>query len=1212
VTSLNDLQERVLRALLTKIGAGPAAFYLDSCTLRELHDQFMTAPLLVAHALREARSGIEERLDADPSTGDVVGANLSALRRKLHELAHRRRLDAPQPYDELFRGKSNDVDAAFATLLDSYAPTTNVEKESVTAFVTRPASIGTPIGDADMALLHKFLDHVAPGPTASLHDALLLQDSRFSILLAQANFIAHALRETESALRDVMLPYDFQVDETREDRHLQEVIAILTAYGIAADDPAARSWIATASPSAERGLAARAHHTGFGMPRVVDEDLSSEFRSLTGVFAALLDHFEYMFGRYIHRLDEILASKNPLKKAFLGELPQTEAIYEYFFRRLENPAWVPALRDTDVFRRTPEPRRRGTTTVLPSWPQGDYLRRILASNPKLAPEIWTVIQSASASENPRVHEEIAKIALLLPQPTRNDASRREAEWLDKQGFIPFLLAEAVGALAERLGSDGEIDEATKLLRILLGTRVEEIEGREQLIFRSDRFVVERILEEAFKALALPCGPAILEVASDTLESLRRFEHPSLVPPVDYSYVWRPAIEEHSANLGGDLRGNLIDAMRDAAQSIIAADESRADEIVQFFLGRPWHIDHRIGIHIAAASDQTALAANIVGRPEFLDCDDYFHEVTRLLHTYWARFDDETRSAIAEFILTITESDADARAVRQWRQISRLPQPLPEQLRPLATVLRQRFGELPDPDLLSRTKAGFVQTRTPKTRGELKAMEVPDIVAFLRGWEPKPINFVEMIADSPSALAEDVRSIVAARPEDFAPAAPTFAGLRPVYIRGLLDGFADAAKTAAAAKLDWKSILQFVRWVLVQPRSMNDHRSGNPEAVEGTWLFARRAIIDLISNAIRSDAMPRALIPDVLGALAELGTDPDPSESEDSDSGGGAERWWANSHGSVRPRAVRTLVLLGHRFGRDAANSDSVAIRRRVLDLLERRLDTREEPSPSVRFAIGNSFLPLLGVDDRWTREHVAAIFTRDELREAAWAGYLDDGLSPVTQELLMERYRDSIRQLRGTGEPSHVEKLLAQHIALIHGYAPDSPDRRGFVESFFAKASEKLRYHALWTIADHVRSQAPAQLPLDRFMSLWTWRVEGGASAEELTAFDEWALAGRFPERWVLEQLTVLGEKRVTFLRYTLLIELLERLQAEHSVKVAVATRALSEAETEFVQLHAARHGLRRIAEAAMSSTSATSAAEARRLANILTARGLSDFKDLT
>ena len=39
---------------------------------------------------------------------------------------------------------------------------------------------------------------------------------------------------------------------------------------------------------------------------------------------------------------------------------------------------------------------------------------------------------------------------------------------------------------------------------------------------------------------------------------------------------------------------------------------------------------------------------------------------------------------------------------------------------------------------------------------------------------------------------------------------------------------------------------------------------------------------------------------------------------------------------------------------------------------------------------------------------------------------------------------------------------------------------------------------------------------------------------------------------------------------------------------------------------------LRRMAESALSSGDAPMEAEARRLANILTARGLTDFKDLT
>src|SRR5687768_6290159 len=122
--SLNHLQERILRSLLMKIGAGPAAFYFDSCTLRELHTAFLAAPLLIAHALRETRSGIEERLRADPSVDPMLLNSLSALRGKLHAVAHRRGLHTPQTYGDEVRIISDEIDVDFDSLLRSYTPHT--------------------------------------------------------------------------------------------------------------------------------------------------------------------------------------------------------------------------------------------------------------------------------------------------------------------------------------------------------------------------------------------------------------------------------------------------------------------------------------------------------------------------------------------------------------------------------------------------------------------------------------------------------------------------------------------------------------------------------------------------------------------------------------------------------------------------------------------------------------------------------------------------------------------------------------------------------------------------------------------------------------------------------------------------------------------------------------------------------------------------------
>ena len=1137
---MNNFQERIFTGLVTKIGSGAAALYADSCSFRRLDGVLLSARMLVAHALREMRAAIAEKLTSP-------GEDFEKLRTQLHELAHRRDLRLPEPIDAVFLAEVQKIEKLLLRILDDLD--LRADEGAVSDLGIRDAIPTVHVANDDIAAQRQLMEkHVAPGPAAYYHDALMLQRPDFRVLFGQANYIAHCLREAESGLRRVTLPVGFKANRKTGDTQLQQVRAVLAAYGIAAADPAGAGWLALATQA--QSLAKYAHHNGPGAPAPLDEQRATLYRGLVDTFGVLLDRFEHDFGKYIHRLDSFIASPTPQATAFLNELPQTEIIYDYFFRRLENPAWLAELRDTDVFRRTPEPVRDGEFVEYPAWPQGFYLHRLLARATLPPSEVWEVVEQATNSVNPRVHEHILACALLLPPPLRLCAAEAEMRATERLPFIPFRFAEGVGELALALAGDGEKAMAVAAMRAVL--RLEHHD--DGLRLGVDRLAFERLLQKV-PQLALACGTSLLAVVVDLLETWRVATSPTLVPPVDHSLIWRPRIAPDELNLAGDLRGAMVEALRDGAAAIAASDPSNLRSVVEFLLSQRWNIHRRIALHLVAVREDGGLAAELVQRRELIESDDCSPEMKLLLDAHATSLPPEVRDATREF-----------------------------------DVVEGGVG-----------RVGFVEPVTPLTRDDLARQEVADIFAFLRAWRPGGLDLIAFQQDSPSELANELRAVVATRPDEYLSAANSLRELAPVYVRGVIEGLTDAARNRA--RVTWEALPSLLAVISSAPREANDHRLGARDP-DKSWLYVRLATLELIEQLIFAGALPASAVESVEAFLGDLMLDPSPSAEEDAEGGATFGSWLSLTTGSVRARATGTAIVFGHWASQQLKSEEATG----VVSWLTRGLDERlrDDPSPGARFAIGSHFSRLLFFAPNWAAERVVTIFGID-VPSPAWVGFLNNPASRQSFALLRPLYARAVATLDAKrSETAPVEKLLVQHLSALyaHGEITLADD---LIAQFFANASAALAHELWFVIGRHLHNDPPPEA-VARFTALWEWRVDRGTPAE-LRAFDQWALSKALPRRWMLEQLLALATRGIGFLGYWNLVDALFEIFDTEPARTLAVVRALTKSETEGAMLHAARLTLETYVRAGIDSTDEIVRNEARMLANILTARGFDNFK---
>lgn len=226
--------------------------------------------------------------------------------------------------------------------------------------------------------IHRHLLLVSPGAASFYLDAcrLMVTEPPFE---ATTHLVAHLLRETESALRDVLETFmerSERLDEKGKPAkrtHEDEVRAILKGLGIPETNAVAEAWLRLPGKSGY-GLHARAHRDDLARPRPVDQDYRQFWGDMEAILDTITEKFEASYLESHRTLDELLTVTAPTR-AYAQRLrlnvPHNVVAFGYFFNKLSNPAWLVPLRDEGLFRRPPEPEHdteKGTIS-FPRWPQ---------------------------------------------------------------------------------------------------------------------------------------------------------------------------------------------------------------------------------------------------------------------------------------------------------------------------------------------------------------------------------------------------------------------------------------------------------------------------------------------------------------------------------------------------------------------------------------------------------------------------------------------------------------------------------------------------------------------------------------------------------------------------------------------------------------------------------------------------------------------------
>jgi hypothetical protein len=892
-----------------------------------------------------------------------------------------------------------------------------------------------------------------------------------------------------------------------------------------------------------------------------------------------------------NEIDKIIkGGATPANAEKLALLTKEDNLYTYALRNISTHDWLPHLRDKGLFQLPPSPIISKTHMQFPFWEGSQYLLRVVETAPH---EVLNIVLKLPNTDNERVHEDFTQAACKMPPELAAKWAEKEIEWLKDQTILHLNLPLYLGDLVSYLAEKGKPSKALKLAKVLLALQrdpqyEQKMKEEQQEKEKDEEFVLlyypephakfnsweyEKILQKNIPALVETAGIDAIKWLSQLLSTAmrltRRHDEEAIEPARDYSYIWRPAVEEHEQNHKHDLKDAIIDAVRDAAEQM--AKEPKNIDWILDILGDektlPWSIFRRLSLHlirIAPVIDPALVKKYLLDKELFEDHN--------LHHEYWLlaneRLGSLTNEEQAQIIRWVTDQEAselldfrtrfeehegkpptdaeENKFIATWlrNKLALIEQYLPADLKKRYNDAEAEVGPAKHPDFISYSDSGWVGPTSPKEPGQIAKMSIDRLIKYLTDeWEP-PGGW-----DSPTrdGLARTIASAVGRDPDKYANACELYKSLHPTYIRGFIEGFHEAAKENR--RFPWEPVLNLCRNVVDRPRkfSLIILRSAvGDDREETNWGWTRKRIANLIEEGLKKDrdvTIPYEKQETVWHIIKTLTCDPEPSVKSEQQM---IQPFDAAtmSINTVRGEAMHAMMYyvmwVRENIRKQKGEQELVrgfALMPNVQHILEKRLDRRREKTLTIRSVYGRWYPFLVAWDENWAKSYKRKVFPpgvkAKKHWDVAWGTHVVYN-RPYDNvfKILRNEYREALNrlgqisiELAGARPP---DESLAEHIITFYWRGLIHRRKNSLLDQFFNIANSVLRGHAMGFIGRSL-AETPENVPakiMKRFERLWAWRMNLARASDkpdkyepELVAFGKWLASGKLEPRWAISQL---------------------------------------------------------------------------------------------
>ena len=724
-----------------------------------------------------------------------------------------------------------------------------------------------------------------------------------------------------------------------------------------------------------------------------------------------------------------------------------ESYQTYFFRRLNNTAWLKYLNCYGLFRKNPPPIQIPSQTgayTIPHWSVLDYLEKVAdqagksASN-DIGSTLMEIIRSVSdyrdekgkRIDNYGTDWSFVKIMTKLPVRFLDiEDIDRVSVYLGTRWGVDLVGSEIGKSLLPKLIAEGANDLAAKLLEVSIGFRLEERDKEIDVKPLIDRYWLNELVKENMPTLQKLFALKGAQIVLAKIEEIVRPKE-SL-----FSIAWLPAIEDHQQNsLSGEYQNILVRAARDFLDAAAVEDSEATSLILKELLGQKHPIFQRLALHTIAThwGDYSDLFWGFA-RPALLGNLHLKHEVYELLKLNFTRFSDEQNANIIYWIRKHPArmpnkpnwNKEDRKKYRAYRRLEWLSA-LRESGDPIVLKLYEKYlsiaGQEPEHPSFSvwHGETRWVSELSPIQPAQMLDMANVDLAQYLRNFKQATQPGIDA-KPSKEGLASTLRRTVADKPQKFAADLLSFVTIDPLYQDSILSGFSDAWK--AKIEFDWQAALGFCREIAASEDFWN-------QQVEDKYDIRDAVICDiagLIEDGTRDDshAFDAAALPSAEEVLIQL-----LNKTQSRVSAGGD--LWSQFHNTGKGRVLIATINYSLRYARLAKSTNGgKRWAKRICEDFTKRLDRSFDDSLEFSFILGEYLPNFYYLDEQWVKSNINIIFPKDNDSHwyAAFTGYLaSQGVSDVLYDLLKSNGHYA-KALSTNFADQHSKESLIHHLCI--------------------------------------------------------------------------------------------------------------------------------------------------------------------------------------
>lgn len=747
----------------------------------------------------------------------------------------------------------------------------------------------------------------------------------------------------------------------------------------------------------------------------------------------------------------------PKQKAAFDLLKEGPEYQGYFFNRVEDVGLFMPLKEEGFFNPSNNPtpiesaERKGSFTI-PFWSVLIYLEKVskVSDKPehrKYAEALIGILREVTKPENDpdkrsdnyRTWYIFSKIMGNLPTDTiKLEDIDLIKYWLDSK-FDSGLVGREIGqSLLPKLIEKSDNEDIQKAVRII------------DIIVRSKghgKGVMDaHDLEELFKKNAVnlghQCGKEVVSILRSRLESEQ------IIPEKDdaYSYIWRPAIEEHAQNTSReDAREALISGLRDVLSAYAQAKDA-SESLLELFKSPRWIIK-RIVLHVLNVQFQkySELGQKLImeNLTDLFSKSNYHHEFFELLRSRFKDFAEDNQQKIIETISGLAH---------QW------PDNVPSNEREgLNKGIRLRWflaiygsgysfpqnvikeygldsAKMDHPEFLSYHGPVTWGTEQLFSVGDLMAKGgIKDIVKFLNEFEGKN-RFNEVGYEEAGQV---LKQAIKTNQQLFENNLNEFLDAKPVYQYYALQAFEELWNEKKL--IDWQKVLEFIKQIV------DSEKLWAKETEKRTIGFYFRKdwipslIARLIQSGIRDDEwlMPDARLPEARNILEVLLEKIDPSAKETE---ADALTEAINSSKGHAIEAYFNYALRECRILSAKHENQGIEERKKFWEGIKPIFNKELDKAKNANFefsALAGQYLPnLYYLSKEWVKENINKIFPVDPELDKNWrcaiSGYSYVNMVYTVIYRLLKDNGHFKRVLNSSFDKSNIRERVIENIAISY------------------------------------------------------------------------------------------------------------------------------------------------------------------------------------